>query len=361
MSPTPIAFHVPGKLVLGGEWGILKPGNSCITLPTRGINVSIAPAAITTISSATYNLTHEPYHTLAKNTKLTLLQKAIEAGLSAVTAHGYQQINFHLALENDPLTYVLAHDQLNKLGIGSSACVTVGAIKAITQFHGIYLETEALFKLAVKAHYTAQNKLGSGFDIAAAAAGYPIIYQSFNQSLAIDSDDWESLTIKSIAMPEQWHFAVGFCGISASTSKLIKIFNDTRENNAAKIEPTLEHINILVHKLEQAILANNIQSGMALINDNRKRLLELSIICDSLLETPTLSLMIDLANAQGAAAKFSGAGGGDCVIALCPDKITKQKVYAAWESAGFSAADALLKESEISITKYFDSLKTAAS
>ncbi len=78
---------------------------------------------------------------------------------------------------------------------------------------------------------------------------------------------------------------------------------------------------------------------------------QLSALCNNALETPPLTEMIKIATACGAAAKFSGAGGGDCVIALCADEKTKQKVYDAWSATGFLSVDKLLLEDEASTTK----------
>lgn len=344
MNSISIKFHVPGKLALSGEWGILIAGNTCITLSTHGIDVHIEQSQKTVISSPTYGLNQVPYNLLVQQhqPENTLLINAIETALQLAHDHEKQILNFNLSLENKPQTYIQTNRIIKKLGIGSSACVIVGVIKAITLLHGIKLDTTTLFKLAAKTHYTSQQKLGSCFDIAAAASGQPIIYQSFNTDNAINQNDWGLLKINPITIPKKWIFAVGYSGTSANTVDLIKIFNTAQNKKFLNLESILKQINTITHNLTQEIESHNLQAGMTLINENRQLLRELSGYCDNQLETPAITKMIQLANAQGAAAKFSGAGGGDCVIALCPDEKTKQKVYLAWNSAGFISIANLL-------------------
>jgi phosphomevalonate kinase len=57
------------------------------------------------------------------------------------------------------------------------------------------------------------------------------------------------------------------------------------------------------------------------------------------IETPELRQLAELANKNGAAGKLSGAGGGDCGIAVCYDNKTADKVKKAWQDAEFYLLD----------------------
>ncbi len=341
------SFHVAGKLMLSGEWSILTPGHSCLTLPTRGINVCIEPAAESCVTSPAYGLELHPL------SQLRAKQAATAQFLTTVFREVFAQLGledgalnpFHLTLENDPHTYIARDGITHKLGIGSSACTVVGIAKALALFHEIPLDTKTLFNIATAAHSKAQGNLGSGFDIAAAASGTAIMYTARSNARAMD------YRIIPIALPADWHIAVGFSGTSASTTNLIKIFNSARIENPERVDSIVKQINECVQALTARIKKNHIQAAMALININQELLHQLSALCNNALETPPLTEMIKIAAAFGAAAKFSGAGGGDCVIALCPDEKTKQKVYDAWSAAGFLSVDKLLLEDEASTTK----------
>ncbi|MCP6711152.1 hypothetical protein NL489_27790, partial [Klebsiella pneumoniae] len=51
------------------------------------------------------------------------------------------------------------------------------------------------------------------------------------------------------------------------------------------------------------------------------------------IETPQLKLLCDIAETYGAAAKTSGAGGGDCGIAIIGDSKHRQSIYESWKAS----------------------------
>ncbi|MBI2597740.1 MAG: phosphomevalonate kinase, partial [Candidatus Diapherotrites archaeon] len=54
------------------------------------------------------------------------------------------------------------------------------------------------------------------------------------------------------------------------------------------------------------------------------------------LETKELSEIIETMAQFGVAAKFSGAGGGDCAIGVCFSKEQKQKIFLALKEKGLN-------------------------
>ena len=73
---------------------------------------------------------------------------------------------------------------------------------------------------------------------------------------------------------------------------------------------------------------------MAGIEQNRILLAGLSRISGRVIETAELTRLVEIARGHGAAAKSSGAGGGDCGIALCPPATDIAAMRTAWEAAG---------------------------
>ena len=70
--------------------------------------------------------------------------------------------------------------QPKKAGFGSSAAVVVAAIASVLDFHGYKAGKDEIFKLATIAHYSAQGKIGSGFDVAASVYGGVFVYSRFD-------------------------------------------------------------------------------------------------------------------------------------------------------------------------------------
>jgi len=78
---------------------------------------------------------------------------------------------------------------------------------------------------------------------------------------------------------------------------------------------------------------------MRQIERNRALLAGLSRISGRTIETAELTRLVEIAREHGAAAKSSGAGGGDCGIALCPTDTDLTALRAAWRAAGIRPLD----------------------
>ena len=92
-------------------------------------------------------------------------------------------------------------------------------------------------------------------------------------------------------------------------------------------------------RLVRALEEGDSWGVMRRIEQSRRLLLGLSRTSGVVIETPLLERLVDIAREHGAAAKSSGAGGGDCGIALCPPATDTAAMCAAWEAAGIAPLD----------------------
>ncbi len=83
-------------------------------------------------------------------------------------------------------------------------------------------------------------------------------------------------------------------------------------------------------KLIESLKTNNKEEIISLLKENRVLLKKFSDWSNNDLETKELTLLSDLADEAGAVGKFSGAGGGDCGIAISFDVETKEKIENSW-------------------------------
>ncbi len=123
-----------------------------------------------------------------------------------------------------------------KTGLGSSAACIVAVVAAILEAHGFPLEEnrETVHKLSQWANYKAQNKTGSGFDVAAAVYG-SIVYSRFSpETLEGEFErmletSWD-YRLEKMALPKGMQALVGFTGKSANTRDFVKkIYNFYRK------------------------------------------------------------------------------------------------------------------------------------
>lgn len=251
-----------------------------------------------------------------------------------------------------------------KYGLGSSAAVTVAVVRALCKWYGLKLETSMISKLSLIASSTVK-KSGSGGDVAASSCGGVILYRAYNREWLgaelslINSGDsdfdkllhkkWPRLEIKRINVPETLKLLVGWTGSPASSAELVSSVESSVESNEkTSAESTAESTvnftykdffkqsEICVQKLAQSLEnfeLDDISSGFA---KNRELLQKLSALTGTVIETPKLKQLIEDADFVGIPAKTSGAGGGDCGIALTKiyenNRIESMKY--AWKSHG---------------------------
>lgn len=185
-------------------------------------------------------------------------------------------------------------------GFGSSSAVTVAALK--------YLRPNAtsreLFDAAYKIVLDIQGN-GSGFDVAAAIWGGTLNFVAGGKVI-------EPLKIKKIPL------VVGYTGIKADTSLIVQNVWEKREKNRERVDRIFEAITKLVEDAKSKMLEGDWERVGKLMDFNQEYLRDLGVSSEK------LESLISAAKGAGAyGAKLSGAGGGDCMIALVDGKNQK--------------------------------------
>lgn len=196
-----------------------------------------------------------------------------------------------------------------KYGFGSSAGVTVGVTSGIAKLYEVFLTKKELFDLSYKTVLEVQGK-GSGFDVAAAIYGGLIYFVTGGKVI-------EPLDIDNLPL------IVAYSGIKADTVQMID-----KVMKVENREQIFKEIEVITNRAKETMLIKDWPDLGRLMNSNQKLLQQLGV------STPKLDQMIKASIEAGAwGAKLSGAGGGDCMIALTPyDK--KGQVKKAITDAG---------------------------
>jgi len=234
-----------------------------------------------------------------------------------------------------------------KIGLGSSAAIAVGVVASIFHLHQQDIDCpqikKIMFNIACIAHYLVQEKLGSGFDIAASVWGGVNYYKRFDAEwltneiqnsgiINILDKEWPGLDCEQLTFPSQLSLLVGFVGYSANTKKLIRSVYDFRSKSPQKYMEKMQEIAEVVDKLKHSIHHAQNSEILALLTKNRYLLQEMSLFSYRKLETKELALLADIAESHNAAGKFSGAGGGDCGIAIVPDNQNHGLILDDWKN-----------------------------
>jgi len=205
-------------------------------------------------------------------------------------------------------------DFSSKYGFGSSSAVTTATLKGLGELFNISFSKKDLFDLSYKITLSVQG-IGSGFDIAAANYGGVLYFVTGGRVI-------EPLSIRSLPL------AIGYTGIKADTPTLVRKVRAKMKKQENKIKGIFDEITQIVELSRKELVNKNWPAVGRLMNKNQSLLQKLGV------STSKLDKMCQEAVLAGAwGAKLSGAGGGDCMIALVSRK-TKKAVEKAIENVG---------------------------
>jgi mevalonate kinase len=201
-----------------------------------------------------------------------------------------------------------------EFGLGSSSAVTVATIKALSEFFEIKMENKELFDLAYKTILDIQG-VGSGFDVATAIYGGTLYFVTGGKLI-------EKIKVKDIPL------VIGYSGEKADTPSLVKMVNEKLKESPEKIKKIFDEIEKIVNSARIEIENKNWRKVGKLMNLNQDLLRKLEV------SSKKLENLIKAALDSGAyGAKLSGAGGGDCMIAIT-DLKNRENIKKAIEKAG---------------------------
>lgn len=203
-----------------------------------------------------------------------------------------------------------------KYGFGSSSAVTVAALK--------YLRPEADNKTVFDAAYKIVLDIqgtGSGFDVAAAAFGGTLYYIK-NLPRRQAGKAVEPMVVKDMPL------IIGYTGVKSNTVDIVTMVAKKRNEYPEKVDRIFQGIAKIVEEAKKEMLEGDWERVGRLMDFNQEYLRDLGVSSEKL---EALILAAKKAGAWGA--KLSGAGGGDCMIAMAPpDK--RQAVEDAITTAG---------------------------
>ena len=208
----------------------------------------------------------------------------------------------------------------DKVGLGSSSAVVVSTIKGLSELFKIKMNEKDIFDLSYQTILDVQS-LGSGFDVAAAVYGGILFFKTAGKII-------ETINVQNIPL------VIGYTGVKADTPTLVKMVREKRTRDPGKINNIFNEIEKIVNLAKAEIENENWKEIGRLMNLNQNLLRSLDV------SSKKLEDLIKVALGAGAyGAKLSGAGGGDCMIAIA-DENNLDKIKQAIEKAGGSIIDA---------------------
>lgn len=285
-----IKTSAPGKLLLLGDYSVVY-GHPCIVTAVDKrlyVEASIIDAQEDLINTPQVKESRFVLETIAYMKEQFQLSQSIQINTKGDFSH--------------------------QVGLGSSSAVTVATVEAINQLFKLHLTKKDIFTISYRVNLLIQG-VGSGFDIAAATYGKTIRYVKGGVEL-------KELSLSSLPL------VVGYSGIKADTPYYIRKVAEAFKQRQMELNELFASMHSLVDEATSALQNSDFQTVGNCFNEGHGILQKLGV------SIPKLDSMVNSARNAGAwGAKLSGAGGGDCMIALVPPDRT-QKVKDAIERVG---------------------------
>ncbi len=191
-------------------------------------------------------------------------------------------------------------------GLGSSSASTVAFAKALSEFYEVPMTNDQLFDLCYATVLEVQG-VASGFDIAAGIWGGTLYYITPHGKF-IKRKTVETINLKNLP------FIVGYTGVKADTATLVRMVQNLHSENKKTINNIFTDITLLVEQAKKTLQQQDWPHLGLLMDENQALLRRLQV---SSIELENLIAASKSAGAMGA--KLSGAGGGDCMLALADE------------------------------------------
>lgn len=341
-----ITTQAPGKLFVAGEYAVVEPGQpSVLVAVDRFLTVSVDQ------SDAFGQVHSEAYGQLP----ITWTRDATGVRIDRKTPYDYvlatitlvDRLRAELGRRESFFDLRIASELDDrggrKFGLGSSAAVTVATVSALDEFFELGLTAMERFRLAMLATVSVVPT-ASGGDLAASTFGGWIGYSSPDRAALVRrlrestsiadllAEPWDGLSVTRIEPPASARLLVGWTGAPASTERLVDRVLAARDAGSPVHADFLAASRDQVSLLTTALQTDDVPAALDAIRACRLLLRELGAAAGIDIETDRLRALCDAAERAGAAAKPSGAGGGDCGIALAPPDADVQAMHRAWEA-----------------------------
>ena len=319
-----IAVKTCGKLYWAGEYAILEPGQLAVI---KAILIYMKGEIAFSDSYRIYSDLFDFAVDLTPNPDYSLIQETIALMNGFLADRGQTLRPFSLEIRGK------MEREGKKFGLGSSGSVVVLVIKALLALYDFSVDQELLFKLA-SAVLLKRGDNGSMGDLACIVAEDLVLYQSFDrkkiatwleeESLATVLERAWGFSISQVKPGLECDFLVGWTKEVAVSSQMVQqIKQNINQNFLSSSKATVA---ALVEALEQG---------------NAEKIIEQVETASQLLEglsldiyTPSLRQLKEASQDLQAVAKSSGAGGGDCGIALSFDVQSTETLKNRWADLG---------------------------
>jgi phosphomevalonate kinase len=304
-------FVAPGKLMIAGEYSVLGPGGEALAIAVEpGIEAEATPG---------------PQWEILRGDGQASWTEGAFVPEQLVFAHAaWEEARLSLGAGDLPAHRIVTRARgdiyidvnAGKPGVGGSASATAVVSAALYGLAGRDpgQHREQVLAAALRAHGRVQQGMGSGYDVATVVHGGLVHFERPAQA-------------RRLPWPAGLHLLAGYSGKSARTTQLLDRLGPLDDGPGELADPT--------RRLVEAFERGDLQSITEQVSCCHAALRTWDARRGLGVMTPEIERMVHVAASVGAAAKVSGAGGGDSVVALATDPAVLEAVASGWREGGF--------------------------
>jgi len=291
---TRVVASAPGKLILFGEYAVLRGGPAIVLAIGRRARVQVTRGVADNLVTAPEICERNVPFEIDDAGKVRWLGADPAATgrlglLGEIIGKFWPGVPVYIETDTSAL-----HEDGIKMGFGSSAALTVAASAALS---GEKPELGTLIEI----HRAAQDGRGSGFDVAASLHGGVLMFRS------------EPLETTPLALPPGLHLRCVWTGHAASTSGFLRGLD--------ALGPRQSALTALIDSAEKQVmsLGDTAASWVAAVQNFAIDLHNFACQTSLPVYAGGHAEVAEIAARHGVAYKPSGAGGGDLGVAVSAD------------------------------------------
>jgi phosphomevalonate kinase len=329
--------HAPGKLVIVGEYAVLHGASALAVAVDARARIQVSPLSAETGQLLTGPAPPASFRWWCDGTLRWegsppgAHGRPLESVLAALAAAG----ELSAAQELPTCRIVIGSEEFHsgpgagpvtKLGLGSSAAVTVALTGALLRVFERQVPHARLLELCLDAHRRLQGGLGSGIDVVASLSGGVIAREAGGGLLPVP---W----------PRHLGLLAIWTGAGASTTDLLRRYEAWQQHAPAAFAAQLERMQAIAQLALQSWRAADLPRLLQAIEAYDEALLQLDAAAGIGIYTPVHRRLRELARRHELVYKPSGAGGGDFGIALGTDQAALDRLQGDCAAEGLMVLD----------------------
>lgn len=319
-----------GKLYIAGEYSVVVGGGSIIFPVFKNVSVRLKEDKDYYVYSHKYHDCYTKLDFESEDKSTIYIKQVINFFNKYIKELGIEEKKYKIEIHSS-----LDNDDNKKYGFGSSAAIIISLLKALFVFYNIPFDKLMLFKagVIVQANISKYTSFG---DLACISYGSKVYYKKFDPKIFVLFSrlsisellkiEWEGLVIEELNL--NYKFLIVHTNEIASSYNLVR--NVLNYIDKPEFEKFRKNSDELVIEIK-----NNSNDMMTIIEKLNLNLRFLNTFSNSNFYTKGMENVEEVIKKYNGVYKFSGAGGGDCVICFFEDLGSLNKAKIELQEKGY--------------------------